>query len=219
MRFDLRGEITLDEYVWIYDLFGESCTAPSHIREAIENNPKDETLDIYVNSPGGFVTAGQEMYALIREYGRCNVYIESQACSAASFLSMGAAHVEMSPIGMFMVHNVQGGASGDYHVLQKEAQVLKEYDAALAAAYADKSGMSLEDAVKMMDKETWLTANSALELGLIDAIMFGDESNFRAASNGLWLTADKIKKAEDMKEQKRKNKERRESILNGLVKI
>ena len=66
----------------------------------------------------------------------------------------------MSPVAMIMIHNVSmSGASGDYHDMQKNAEILKQMNSALAAAYTEKSGRSLDEILKLMDRETWLTAN------------------------------------------------------------
>lgn len=220
MRVDVRGEITSDANAWVYDWFGEAYTAPATIREAITNNPEGETLDVYVNSPGGDVTAGQEIYTMLREYGNVNIYVESAAYSAASIIAM-AGHCEMSPIATMMVHNVSMyGAAGDYHDMQQNAKILKELNSCLASAYASKSGMSQEDAEKMMDKETWLSANHALELGLIDGIMFEQTApQMAAAYSGMWLTDARIKEATEAKEKKEKNAKLKEEILAGLAKV
>jgi ClpP class serine protease len=80
----------------------------------------------------------------------------------------------MAPTAMMMVHNVSSVAEGDYHAMDKESDILKQCNKSIAAAYVMKSGMSEEDALKMMDKESWLTAKQAKEKGLIDAVMFED---------------------------------------------
>lgn len=220
MRVDVRGEIASDENVWVYEWYDMACTAPCMIREAIRKNPAGESLDVYINSPGGDVSAGQEIYTLLREYGNVNLYVESAAYSAASIIAMSG-HCEMSPVATMMVHNISmHGACGDYRDMQKNAKILKEMNGCLAAAYASKSGMSQEDAEKMMDRETWLSANHALELGLIDGIMFSNDApQMAAAYNGMWLTAEKIKEATEAKATKEKNAKLKEEILEGLVKI
>lgn len=220
MRFDLSGEIAADSMEWIYDWFDEPCTTPRAVRDAISQNPDGESLDVYINSPGGDVQAGQEIYTLLREYGNINIYVESAAYSAASIIAM-AGHCEMSPVATMMVHNVSMyGAGGDYHQMQQNARILRELNTCLANAYAAKSGMTVDEAEKMMDKETWLSANHALELGLIDGIMF-QENNARmaAAYCGMWLTDEKIRQATEAKEKKEKDKALCEEILADLKRI
>ena len=105
-------------------------------------------------------------------HGRDDVHIviQSLAGSAASVIAM-ANESEMSPVAMIMVHNVSMvGASGDYHDMKKNAEILQEMNHALAAAYVGKTGKDTDEILKLMDRETWLTANQAFEMGFVDKI-------------------------------------------------
>lgn len=92
---------------------------------------------------------------------------------------------------MVMIHNVSmHGASGDYHDMQKNAEILKQMNASMAAAYTEKSGKSQEEILRLMDKETWLTANQCLEYGFVDEIIKEEksESYFTNSYSGMRLT-------------------------------
>lgn len=65
------------------------------------------------------------------------------------------------------------------------SEILKKANEAIAAAYVQKSGMSMQDALELMDVETWLTAKDALEYGLIDGIEENQNANKQAESNDL----------------------------------
>ena len=89
-----------------------------------------------------------------------------------------------------MIHNVSmGGASGDYHDMQKNAEILKQMNVAMASAYTEKSGRPMDEILKMMDRETWLTANQCLEYGFVDEIE-EDASNpqYSNSYSGMQLT-------------------------------
>ena len=170
MRIDVKGTIVSDSDAWIYDWFGIECCNPQKINEAL-NKSNGTDVDVFVNSGGGSIFAGSEIYSALRGYsGNVNIHVVGIAASAASVIAC-AGHSDISPTAMVMVHNVSsGGASGDYHVMDKESEALQKANETIAAAYVEKTGMSMKDALAMMDKETWMTAADAVECGLIDEI-------------------------------------------------
>ena len=135
---DVSGDIISNDDKWIYDWLGWEATSPSDIKTALSECKPGETLTVHINSGGGSVMAGQEIFSML--YGRNDVEIKIQslAGSAASVIAM-ANRSEISPVAMIMIHNVSmWGASGDYHDMQKNAEILKNMNAALAAAYTAK---------------------------------------------------------------------------------
>ena len=198
----IKGYMIPNEYKWAYDWFGYDSTCPKDIQAAIETLDQDEDLYVYVGSPGGSVVCGQEIFTMLK---KCNAtaFIESEACSAASVAIMGAKKVVMSPVGLIMIHNSSAWAgSGDKNDMQKIVGMLSETDKAIASAYADKTGMSEEDLLKLMNDETWLTAKRAVELGFADEIMSGSEKlDLVAAFEQLPVTEEMIAKARAEKEK------------------
>ena len=176
MDIDIKGDIIEDDSQWIYDWIGWSYTSPKNVISKLkEANGEDITLKI--NSPGGSVFAASEIYSELRSYGgQVNIKIVGLAASAASVIAM-AGFSEMSPTAQMMVHNVASSASGDYKAMDHMSEILKNANDTIANAYINKTGMSREEALKIMDNETWLTAEKAKELGLIDKIMFSDDNN------------------------------------------
>jgi len=186
MKIEVKGYVVGSDDKEIYDFFGISAIAPSDISSAI-GDANGEPLDVEIGTCyGGEIYAGSEIYSALKAYkGGVNITITGLAASAASVIAM-AGHCEMAPTAMMMVHNVSSYAEGDYHAMDKQSDTLKQANKAMAGAYTAKSGMSESDALAMMNKETWLTAQQALDKGLIDKVMFSDSSQLVAAySNGM----------------------------------
>lgn len=176
MDIEIKGDIIEDDSQWIYDWIGWSYTTAKNVKNAL-NNAKGESVTLKINSPGGSVFAASEIYTELRNYkGEVNIEIVGLAASAASVIAM-AGKSKMSPTAQLMVHNVSTYASGDYRDMEHTAEILKNANDTIANAYISKSGMSRDNALELMNKESWLTAAKAKELGLIDQIMFEDSNN------------------------------------------
>ena len=188
MRFNLFGTIVENEDKWIYDWFGMEAVCPKDLMDAIAKIDDKETVDIYINSPGGSVFAGSTIYSALRELkDRVNIHVVGIAASAASVVAC-AGQSDISPTAMLMIHNAASVARGDYHAMNKESEILQQVNRAVASAYIAKTGMSEENALELMDRETWITASQAVEYGLIDAIA-GQELNKPANSAPMQLVA------------------------------
>lgn len=171
MELNINGDITMNADKWMYDYFGMACTCPDDVKKALKEKPAGEKLTVNINSGGGSVQAGQEIYSLLHNRTDVEIKIQSMAYSAASVIAM-ASRCEISPVAMLMIHNVSmSGACGDYHDMQKNAEILQQMNAALASAYTAKTGKSQGEILELMDKETWITAEKALEMGFVDGII------------------------------------------------
>lgn len=173
MKVNINGYIIPNEYKRVYDFYGYDSCCPNDIKKA-KLSAVSESLEVKIGTCyGGSIFAGSEIGAEIASHAPgSSGEITGLAASAASVAAMYIKNLKMAPTAMMMVHNVSGGAEGDFHVMDKESNVLKQANRAMAAAYIMKTGMSEEEALKMMDKETWLTAAQAKEKGLVDGIMF-----------------------------------------------
>ena len=171
MKINIKGTIIPNDDQWIYDLFDIDATSPARVSEGIAAAAeKGEPLEVYINSGGGDIFAASEIYSAIREYsGDVKIHVVGLAASAASVIAC-AGRSDISPTAQIMVHNVSSAASGDYHDMDKMSEILQKANETIANAYITKSGMTKEKALEIMDKETWLTADVAVELGLIDEI-------------------------------------------------
>ena len=212
---DIRGDIISNDDKWIYDWLEWDATSPNDIKTALDNLQTGEKLTVLINSGGGSVMAGQEIYSML--YGRTDIDIKIQsiAGSAASVIAM-ANHSEISPVAMIMIHNVSmSGASGDFKDMLQNAEILKQMNAALASSYVKKTKMSEEEILKLMDHETWITANQAVELGFVDAII-QDKTMVVNTISGLRLTDDIRQQVLNEKRVKDRLEEEKKQLLNDL---
>lgn len=215
VRIKMNGDIIFSDDKWIYDWLGWESTCPNDIRNAIAACQPGEKLVVEVNSGGGYVTAGQEIYSLLHGYENSVAEIQSLAGSAAGVAAVGANKVRISPVAMIMIHNVSGGASGDYHEMQKTADLLQNMNAALSQAFVQKSGRELNEILELMDRETWLTANQCIEFGFADEIIT-ESRPLTNASFGVRLTEDIRQKVINEKAKKEADEKRKNQLLKDL---
>ena len=168
----IKGTIVSNNDSWIYDWFGWDYTAPKNV--ALPETGED--IEVHINSGGGDVYAGSEIYTALRSYsGKVVVKIVGIAASAASVIAMAGDEVEISPTAQIMIHNVSSNVSGDHNALLHEAEVLEGFNKSIANAYIYKTGKALDDLLRLMDKTTWFDAESAVNQGFADKIMFAEE--------------------------------------------
>lgn len=182
MKIDIKGVIVPNDDAWIYDWCEIENTPPKKVLDVLEK-ADGNAVDVYINSGGGDVFAGSEIYSALRSYnGEVSIHIVGLAASAASVVAC-AGKSDISPTAMVMVHNVHGYANGDWQTMSKESDVLKQANRAIASAYCAKTGMNEEEALSLMEKETWLTAQDAVKLGIVDSV--AEQSVKLAASTGM----------------------------------
>lgn len=212
---EIKGDIISNDDKWIYDWLEWESTCPADVDKVIMTMQPGEKLEVIVNSGGGSVFAGQEIYSKLKRLDNVIIEIQSLAGSAAGVIAM-AGKSRISPVAMVMIHNVSmSGAQGDYHDMQKNAEILKQMNAAMASAYTEKSGMPLEEVLKIMDRETWLTANQCLEYCFVDEIMTGQQT-FTNSIQGMRLTDEIRQKVLDEKAKKDKEEAVKNEILKDL---
>ena len=217
MEIDVRGDIIENDDKWIYDWLEWDSTCPDDVKSALQTMPAGEKLIVNINSGGGSVMAGQEIYSLLHGRQDVEIHIQSLAGSAASVIAM-ANTCKMSPVATIMIHNVSmSGVSGDYHDMQKNAEILKTMNSALAEAYIAKTGKTKDEILKMMDKETWITAGQALEMGFIDEV---EELQTQITNSiyGIRLTEEIRQQVTKEKELQNKKEQLKNELLNDLDK-
>ncbi len=157
----------------VYDWLGIENTSPQKIVKALAE-AGGEDIEVYINSPGGDVFAGSEIYTELRSYGgKKLIRITGIAASAASVIAQ-AGECEISPTGMFMIHNVQTRAAGDYRVMDNTGDALRAANQAIMNAYVEKTHRDPEELQALMDRDTYLSAQQAVEYGFVDRMMFQD---------------------------------------------
>lgn len=180
MRYSLNGRIVADDDAPVLRWWGLSAVCPADIRSALAENPADEEFVLEINSGGGSVFAGFEMYSVLRRASRDGVRIraevQSLAGSAASVAMVGADTVACSPVAQVMIHLPLTVTEGNQNVHRESVQMLESITESIIAGYERKVGNKTSPAAlrRMMDRETFLSARAALDAGLIDEII-GEE--------------------------------------------
>lgn len=137
-----------------------------------ELNSGEGDITVWINSPGGDCIAAAQIYNMLMDYkGNVTVKIDGIAASAASVIAMAGNKVIVSPVSMIMIHNPATIAAGDTSEMQKAIAMLDEVKESIIKAYEIKTGLSRARLSHLMDAETWMDANSAIELGFADEIM------------------------------------------------
>ena len=132
-------------------------------------------ITVEICSPGGDCIAAAQIYDMLMDYPHdVTVKIDGLAASAASVIAMAGTKVCMSPTSLLMVHNPFTVAAGDTEEMRKAIQLLDEVKESIINAYEIKTGLSRAKLSHLMDSETWMSANKALELGFCDEILYTD---------------------------------------------
>ena len=163
----LNGQIA--ENSW----FGDEVT-PAIFRDELMKG--EGNITVWINSPGGDVFAAAQIYNMLMDYkGNVTVRIDGLAASAASVIAMAGTTVEMSPVGMLMVHNPSTAVIGNTKEMQAAIQMLDEVKESILNAYELKTGQPRQSLSDLMDAESWMNAKKAVELGFADKILFANE--------------------------------------------
>lgn len=199
MKIDIKGVIVPNDDKMIYDWFGIDAVCPKDISAQLEA-ANGEDIEVEINSPGGDVYSGSEMYTALKSYtGNSIGRIVGVAASAAGVAAMGVKRLIISPTAQIMIHNAAGETRGDYRAHEHSADMLKGWNKSIANAYILKTGMQQNELLNMMNKETWLNAQDALKNKFVDEIMFDDELRLCASirTSGL-LPREVINKVRNM---------------------
>lgn len=181
-KINIKGPIVSNNTAWLYNWFGWDAASPNTLRDGLEEAAGEDVV-IEINSPGGVCVYGYEMYTMLKEYeGKSTVHVIS-AMSAATLLVCAADEALISDTGIFMIHNAQSSADGDYRDMQMEADALREFNAGLINAYVRKTGKSREEIQKLMDNDSYMSPQTAIDQGFIDGYMFGDPNEKKDAGN------------------------------------
>jgi len=160
---ELNG--TIAEESWF-----DNDVTPQLFKE--ELNAGNGDITVWINFPGGDCVAAAQIYNMLSNYaGKVTVKIDGIAASAASVIAMAGDTVLVSPVSMMMIHNPATIAWGDSAEMQKAVAMLDEVKESIINAYEIKTGIDRKKLSKLMDAETWMDANSAVEYGFADEIM------------------------------------------------
>ncbi len=165
----LEGEIAQDSW------FGDEVTPAQFRADLAKASGRDVT--VWINSPGGDVFAASMIYTALMEHkGHVTVKVEGLAASAASVIAMAGERVLMAPTAFLMIHEPWTCIVGNPDELRHEAEVLDEIADGIATAYQIKTNLSKLKIRQLMEDETWMSAQTAIDMGFADALLARSEA-------------------------------------------
>ena len=168
-KIEIKGAIIPNNSIEAYKKEGKEYTA----LQDIELPPSSEPIEVIINSGGGDVFTGSEIYSRLKDHkGQVIVKIVGVCASIASVIAMAGDTVEMSPTGLFMIHNAMAWTYGNTKEHKKQIEALEVVNNSIALAYQNKTGLPMETIRNLMEEETWFSCDRALEYGFVDKQMF-----------------------------------------------
>lgn len=168
----LYGEIS--DVSWL----GDEIT-PAQFQKDLAALGKIDTLDVYINSPGGDVFAGITIYNILKRHSATvNVHIDGIAASSASIIAMAGDRIVMPKAATMMIHSAWAIGMGNKTDLRKLSDTLERVDVQIAAVYADRTGQKQETISLWMEEEHWMSGEEAQAEGFADDV----EENKRIAA-------------------------------------
>lgn len=165
----IYGDITEDGNWWSED--AKKVITPSNFKEQLDIFENTPVLNIFINSKGGDVFAGQAIYSMLKRLSAKKiVYIDGLAASIASVIAMAGDVIKMPVNAMMMIHEPMTIAVGGASDFRKTAEILDAVSETIIAVYKSRPLAEGVDVHKLMAVETWMTANTALQYGFIDEI-------------------------------------------------
>lgn len=175
---DQSGQETAERTLYLNGTIAEESWFDDDVTPKLfkdELNAGSGDIIVWINSPGGDCVAAAQIYNMLMDYkGNVTVKIDGIAASAASVIAMAGTKVCVSPVSMMMIHNPATIAFGDSAEMQKAIEMLASVKDSIINAYEIKTGLSRAKLSHLMDAETWMDANKAVELGFADEVMKRD---------------------------------------------
>lgn len=169
------------------DAWWDDEVSPKTILDSLEKLEDLKTIDMYICSLGGSVVAGNSIHSILNTYKKknnvtINAYI-STAMSMATGIAMVADKIYAYKNMTFMIHKPSSMTWGNADDMRKEAEILDVFEEGLIANYMDRFKGTVEELKDLLEKETWLTAEQALEYGFVDEII--DATEMVACGKGI----------------------------------
>lgn len=170
---NVRAEDGDDASISIYDVIGHDPwtgggVTVKRIAAALRTIGRKDVV-VNINSPGGDFFEGVAIYNSLREHkARVTVRVVGLAASAASIIAMAGDDIEIGAAAFMMVHNTWALAIGNRHDMRDVADTLEQFDQALVNVYSSRTGEAEADIAKMLDKETWMSGQEAIDKGFAD---------------------------------------------------
>lgn len=182
----IYGEIADSQGGWFSD--GTEVT-PTTFKEDLDALGDIDTLNVYLNSPGGDVFAGQAIYNQLKRHpATVNMHVDGLAASIASVIAMAGDTIYMPANSMMMIHHPMSQVYGNAAEMRTMADTLDKVSESIQQCYLAKApDLDPGDLVDLMDNETWMTAQEAHDMGLCDVVE--DEKSLVASVKDLEILA------------------------------
>lgn len=159
-----------------------------------------DVINIHINSYGGEVAEGLAIYNMLRNHkAKVRTYCDGFACSIASVIFMAGVERIMNNASLLMIHNAWMYTYGNAEQLRKDADDLDVITQASVAAYMGQISITEDELKELLDAETWLLPDDALEKGFATSIIGAEEKTDKAAASAHKALFNLVKKA--MREQ------------------
>ncbi len=169
--FSMRASAGDVGAISIYSDIGGWGVSASDFRRSLNELGKPRELHITVSSNGGDIPSGFAIYNMLaRHPAKKHVTIDGIAASMASVIAMAGDEVVMPSNSMLMIHNPWGVMSGDSEAMLSFGEALAKMRDQIAETYVARSGQTMDDVLSMMSRETWLTAQEAVDMGFADRV-------------------------------------------------
>ena len=173
--YDIFSRLLNDRIIFLSDEVNDT-TASLVVAQMLflEAQDPDKDISFYINSPGGSVTAGMAIYDTM-QFIKCDVSticIGMAASMGAFLLSAGTKGKRLAlPHSEVMIHQPLGGARGQASDIQIQAEQILKTKAMLNKILAENTGKPLEVIERDTDRDNYMTAQEALEYGLVDKVL------------------------------------------------
>ena len=172
---NIKGDIVDNSTAQFYEYFGMDAVSPSVVSQQLDDG--DDEIEVNIASNGGDLFAASEIYTMLKNDPRnVTVNIQGLAASSASIIAMAGDEINISPTAQMMIHQVWSNTQGNADDMRTSADSLDSADQAVVNAYEAKTGLDRNSILSMMQQETWMDAQEAVDKGFADKIMFVDEN-------------------------------------------
>jgi ATP-dependent Clp protease, protease subunit len=186
-KIKLNGPVVSGGNSWIYDWLGMETISPKRVLSELDKAAGDD-VELYINSGGGSVFAGSEIFTALKEYrGKITSKVTGVAASAATFFVLASDEVYVSPLAQMMIHKAATSTEGDSTAHASGFDLLDGVDRSIAKVYQARTKLKESEILDLMGKTSWMNAEKAVQLGFADGVLFDEESD---VSNSLDLTAE-----------------------------
>src|SRR5699024_3514396 len=213
------------------DIYGEVYADDNSVKEQLANMRSSKEITVNINSVGGDVFTGISIYNMLKRHkAKIIVNVDGLAASIASVIAMAGDVIRMPSNSMMMIHNAMTMVAGNANDLRSTADLLEKVTDTLMSAYLDRSDKLERNELKaLLDAETWLSAEEAKELGLIDAVITskkiaacaskGELSMFNKVPASVLKMVETPEEDEEVETEESSDAERIESLETKVTKL